>query len=395
MAKRDLSTLFKSILFKFVGEQDPLLSILEGTTQQLMEIEAENKVGAEKGKHSNDRRTYFSGYRVRRFDTRLGTSYLWVPKLRNGGYVLFFVVERKRSEQALIQVVQEAFVNGVSTRKIEKLAQALGIEGMSASQVSEINKSLDEQVERFRTRPLEPEYPVLWIDALYEKIRRDGRVVNTAIMIVTGINASGTREILAVQPMEVESEENYTLLFNQLKSRGLKKVWLVASDAHLGLQAAVRKAFLGSSWQRCKVHLMRNIMGHVNQRDKKAVGAKLKQIWQQPDRKSAIRMARIFIAEFQSKYPLAIETLREGLEDSLQFYSLEEFDQKKISSTNMHERLNKEIRRRSRVVGIFPSTDSYVRLIASYLIEYSEEWSIGRSVSVRETPPVIEKPPEA
>jgi transposase-like protein len=302
-----------------------------------------------------------------------------VPKLRNGGYVPFFVVERKRSEQALIQVVQEAFVNGVSTRKIEKLAQALGIEGMSASQVSEINKGLDEQVERFRTRPLEPEYPVLWIDALYEKIRRDGRVVNTAIMLVTGINASGTREILAVQPMEVESEENYTLLFKQLKARGLQKAWLMVSDAHLGIQAAVRKNFIGASWQRCKVHFMRNIMAHVNQRDKKAFAAKLKQIWVQPDRKSAIRMARIFIAEFQTKYPLAVETLREGLEDSLQFYALEEFDPKKISSTNMHERLNKEIRRRSRVVGIFPSIDSYVRLVASYLIEYSEDWSIGRS----------------
>ena len=209
---------------------------------------------------------------MRRFDTRLGTAYLCIPKLRNGGYVPFFVVERKRSEQALIQVVQEAFVNGVSTRKIERLAKALGIEGMSAGQVSEINKGLDEQVERFRTRQLEAEYPVLWIDALYEKIRRNGRVVNTAVMLVTGINASGTREILAVQPMEVESEENYTLLFKQLKARGLQRVWMVVSDAHLGIQAAVRKTFLGASWQRCKVHLMRNIMAHVNQRDKKAVG---------------------------------------------------------------------------------------------------------------------------
>jgi transposase-like protein len=379
MAKRDLSTVFKVLLLQFVGEADPLLSMLEWVTQQLMEVEAANKVGAEKGKHSTDRKTYFSGYRVRRFDTRLGTAYLCIPKLRNGGYVPFFVVERKRSEQALIQVVQEAFVNGVSTRKIERLAKALGIEGMSASQVSEINKGLDEQVERFRTRQLESEYPVLWIDALYEKIRRDGRVVNAAVMLVTGINASGTREILAVQPMEIESEENYTLLFKQLKARGLQRAWMVVSDAHLGIQAAVRKNFLGASWQRCKVHLMRNIMAHVNQRDKRAVAAKLKQIWQQPDRKSAIRMARIFIGEFQIKYPLAIETLREGLEDSFQFYALEEFDPKKISSTNMHERLNKEIRRRSRVVGIFPSDESYVRLVTSFLIEYSEEWSVGRS----------------
>jgi transposase-like protein len=385
MARRNLSTVFKSLLLQFVAEQDPLLSMLEWVTQQLMEVEAENKVGVEKGKHSTERNTHFSGHRVRRFDTRLGTSYLLVPKLRNGGYIPFFVAERKRSEQALIQVVQEAFVNGVSTRKVEKLAKALGIEGMSASQVSEINKGLDEQVEQFRTRPLEKEYPVLWIDALYEKIRRNGRVVSTAIMLVTGINASGTREILAIQPMETESEENYNILFNQLKSRGLQKVWLVVSDAHLGIQAAVRKNFLGSSWQRCKVHLMRNIMAHVTQRDKKAVGAKLKQIWLQPDRKSAVRMAKIFIAEFQSKYSEAVETLREGLEDSLQFYALEDFDAKKISSTNMHERLNREIRRRSRVVGIFPSSESYVRLVTSYLIEYSEEWSTGRCYIKTET----------
>jgi putative transposase len=385
MARRNLSTVFKSLLLQFVAEQDPLLSMLEWVTQQLMEVEAENKVGAEKGKHSTERNTHFSGHRVRRFDTRLGTSYLLVPKLRNGGYIPFFFTERKRSEQALIQVVQEAFVNGVSTRKVEKLAKALGIEGLSASQVSEINKGLDEQVEQFRTRPLEKEYPVLWIDALYEKIRRNGRVVSNAIMLVTGINASGTREILAVQPMETESEENYTILFNQLKSRGLQKVWLVVSDAHLGIQAAVRKNFLGSSWQRCKVHMMRNIMAHVTQRDKKAVGAKLKQIWLQPDRKSAVRMAKIFIAEFQSKYPKAVETLREGLEDSLQFYALEDFDAKKISSTNMHERLNREIRRRSRVVGIFPSIESYVRLVTSYLIEYSEEWSTGRCYIKAET----------
>lgn len=379
MAKRDLNTIFKSLLLQFIGEEDPLLKMLEWMTQKLMEIEAENKVGAEKGKHSRSRRTHFSGYRVRRFDTRLGTTYLMVPKLRNGGYIPFFVVERKRSEQALIQVIQEAFINGVSTRKVERLAKALGIEGMSASQVSEVTRGLDEQVEEFRSRELEAEYPVLWIDALYEKIRVGGRVVNSAVLVVTGITASGTREILAVEPMENESEETYSIVFQRLKARGLNKVWLIVSDAHQGIQAAVRKNFLGSTWQRCRVHLMRNILARAGRSEKKTVAAKLKQIWQQPDRKAAIRMARIFIAEFRDKFPLCVETLREGLEDSLQFYAFEEFDGKKISSTNMQERLHKEIRRRSRVVGIFPSVDSYVRLVTSYLIEYSEEWSVGKS----------------
>ena len=378
MAKRDVTTLFKALLLQFIGEEDPLLSMLQWMTQTLMQVEAENKVGAEKGKHATNRRTYFSGYRWRRFDTRLGTTYLCVPKVRNGGYIPFFVVERKRSEQALLQVVQEAFINGVSTRKVERLAKALGIEGMSASQVSEITRGLDEQVEAFRSRTLENEYPVLWVDALYQKIRVDGRVVSSAVMVVTGISSAGTREILAVEPMANESEDTYTALFKQLKARGLKKVWLVVSDAHLGIQAAVSRQWLGASWQRCKVHFLRNILAKVTQRDKAKVAAKLKQIWQQPDRASSLRTARIFIAEFRHSHPEAVEVLRAGLEDSLQFYAFEEFDGKKIASTNMQERLHEEIRRRSRVVGIFPSTESYVRLVTAYLIEYSEEWSVGR-----------------
>ncbi len=302
-----------------------------------------------------------------------------MPKLRNGGYIPFFVVERKRSEQALIQVVQEAFINGVSTRKIEKLAQALGIETLSASQVSEINKGLNDQVEAFRNRPLEREYPVIWIDALYEKIRVEDRVVNMAVMVVTGINSSGNREILAVEPMYNESEDTYAVLFQKLRQRGLEQVWLVVSDAHAGLQAAIAKSFLGASWQRCRIHFMRNILSRVPARDKKRFAAKLKQIWLQPDRKSALRLARLFIAEFRQNHPEAVETLREGLEDSLQFYAFEEFDSKKISSTNMQENLHKQIRRRSRVVGVFPSADSYLRLVTSYLIEYSEDWLTARS----------------
>jgi transposase-like protein len=379
MAKRNFITYFKELLLQFLTEADPLLSMLKWLTQQLMEMEAELKVGVEKGKHSALRNTYFSGHRVRRFDTRLGTVYLLVPKLRKGGYIPFFVIERKRSEQALIQVVQEAFINGVSTRKIERLAKSLGIENLSASQVSEINKGLDEQVQAFRSRPLESEYPILWADGLYEKVRTNGRVQSMAVLVVSGVSRSGLREILAVEPMYNESEETYTVLFNSLKARGLEKVWLVVSDAHLGLQAAVRKCFLGASWQRCKVHFMRNVMARVSHRDKGEFAAKLKQIWLQPDKKGAMKQARLFISEYQEKYPEAIEVLRAGLEDSLQFYGFEDFDPRKIASTNMLDRLHREIRRRSRVVGIFPSVDSYVRLLTSYLIEYSEDWSTSRS----------------
>src|SRR5690554_5671967 len=206
----------EKMLLKFLGEPDPMLAMLEWLCHKMMEVEVENKLSAGKGEHSPNRTGYRSGTRVRRFDTRMGTMYLLVPKVRKGGYIPFFVTERKRSEQALIQVVQEAFVNGVSTRKIERLAQSLGIESISAGQVSEINKELNEQIREFRERKLNATYPVIWIDALYEKIRIDHHINNMAVHVVCGINLDGKREILAVEPMYNESEASYISLFNNL-----------------------------------------------------------------------------------------------------------------------------------------------------------------------------------
>jgi transposase-like protein len=368
----------EKMLLKFLGEPDPMLSMLEWLCHKMMEVEVENKLSAGKGEHSPNRTGYRSGTRVRRFDTRMGTMYLLVPKVRKEGYIPFFVTERKRSEQALIQVVQEAFINGVSTRKIERLARSLGIESISPSQVSQINKELTQQVEEFRNRPLADTYPVIWIDALYEKIRDNHRVCNMAVHVVCGVNLEGKREVLAVEPMYEESEASYTALFNSLKKRGLQNVWLAVSDAHQGLVAAIQKSFVGCSWQRCKVHFMRNILAHVPAKDKESFAAKLKQIWQQPDYESAKRYAELLIEEYETRFPKAVEVLENGLEDSLQYYEFPEIDAKKISSTNVLERLHKEIRRRSKVVGIFPSMDSYIRLISCYLIEYAEDWETSR-----------------
>ena len=262
--------------------------------------------GGEKGKHFKDRKTYFSGARVRRMDTRLGTIYLYVPKLRKGGYVPFFVTERKRSEMALVTLVQEAFINGVSTRRIERLAQALGIENISASQVSEINKGLESQVASFRSRSLEEEYPFLWIDAHYDKVRVEDRVITMALMIAHGVSTNGSREILAIEPMFDESED---------------------------------------SWQRCKLHFMRNILAKVPHKEKRRFAAHLKQVWLQPDKKSARRAATQPAQEYGERFPDAIRCFGEGLEDSLQFYSFPEIDPKKISSTNMSERTIREVRR--------------------------------------------------
>ncbi|NLW45722.1 MAG: IS256 family transposase [Firmicutes bacterium] len=365
---------FEKMLLKFMSEPDPMLSMLEWLCHRMMDVEVASKLGASKNEHSDKRKGYLSGTRVRRFDTRMGTMYLLVPKVRKGGYVPFFVTEKKRSEQALLQVVQEAFVNGISTRKIERLAQSLGIESISASQVSEINKELNEQIKEFRERKLNDTYPVIWIDALYEKIRIDNHINNMAVHVVCGINLDGKREILAVEPMYEESEESYTALFENLKVRGLQSTWLAVSDAYQGLVAAIRKSFIGCSWQRCKVHFMRNILAHIPGKEKEFFAAKLKQIWQQPDYDSAKRYAEMIIKEYEHRFFKAIETLENGLEDSLQYYQFPEIDSRKISSTNTLERLNKEIRRRSRVVGIFPSVDSYIRLVCCYMMEYSEDW---------------------
>jgi len=378
--KIDETKIFKEIMTQFVLEDDPLLSMMKWMMEQLMRIESEMKVGAKKGEHNSERKSYFSGYRARRFDTRLGTVYLMIPKIRKGGYIPFFITEKRRSEQALIAMVQEAYVNGVSTRKIERLAKELGIENISASQVSQINKGLDEQVEEFRNRPLQKEYPFVWVDALYEKVRNyEGRVVSTAIMIAYGVTLEGKREVLAIEPFINESYETWKNFFDKLKSRGLQKIALLISDAHQGIQKAFKEAFIGASWQRCKVHFMRNILAHIPHRAKEKFAAKLKQIWLQNSKKEAYLIAQAIIDEYGKKFPEAIEVLQNGLEDSLQFYHFPQINKRRISSTNVLERINKEIRRRSKVVSIFPSRESYLRLIAAYLMEYTEDWEIERS----------------
>jgi len=371
--------LFQHVMMGFMTESDPMLAMLKWITEQLMQIEAEYKAGANKNEHNKSRKTYFSGYRPRRFDTRMGTMYLMVPKLRRGGYVPFFVTAKKRSEEALISIIQEAYINGVSTRKIERVAKEMGIEGISASQVSSINKGLDEQVEAFRNRSLQEEYPFIYVDALYEKIRSNNRVVSTAMMIAYGVGMDGRREVLAIEPFYSESNESWRAFFKKLKQRGVKKCALVISDAHQGIQNAVKTELTGTSWQRCKVHFMRNILAYVSPKSKALFANRLKQIWLQKTYDDAKKQAKLFIQEYEDKYPEAIECLEEGLEDSLQFLNFDFIDHRRISSTNVLERLNKEIRRRSKVVGIFPSRESYLRLLTSYLIEYTEEWEVEKS----------------
>lgn len=380
MAQKQSNTNLSTLLLSFMNQSDPMLSMLEWLCKQMMEAEVTSKLNANKSERSDERSGYRSGYRPRRLDTRLGTMYLMVPKVRQGGYIPFFVNAYKRSEAALVQVVQEAYVNGVSTRKIERLAKQLGIEGVSRSQVSEMTKGLNEQVDHFRNRALSlHHYPILWTDALYEDVRIDGHVVSEAIIVVCGVDEYGKRDVLAVEPMAEESLESYKSVFYRLKGRGLPTPKLIISDANKGLVSAVKHCFPGASWQRCKVHFMRNILAHIPQKQKKSFASELKSIWLAPDDKVARERANALMAKYESRYPQAIKCLEDGLEDSLVFYSYPDLDKRKISSSNMIERLNREIRRRTSVIGIFPHESSYVRLVTAYLMEYSEDWSSSRA----------------
>lgn len=386
MAQKKSITDLKELVWQFIVTPDPMLSMLEWLCKELMEAEVSNKVGAEKNEQSSSRTGFRSGYRVRRFDTRMGTMYLMVPKVRKGGYIPFFVTEKKRSEAALIQVVREAFVQGVSTRKMERLAKSLGIDSLSKGQVSDMTKGLNEQVHEFRTRPLDGrQYPILWVDALYEKVRVDGKVVSMAIQLVIGLNEEGQREVIAIDPMLEESKEGYKQMFQKLKLRGLTGTKLIISDAHAGLVSAIKESFTGASWQRCKVHFMRNIIVHVTHKQKKIFAGMLKDIWTASTAEAARKRADEIIEKYQNRFPDAVKILENGLEDSLAYYAFEELDFRKISSTNMIERLNREIRRRSKVVGIFPNPDSYLRLITTYLMEYTEDWSVSRAYMSPET----------
>lgn len=352
--------------------EDPLRAMAELLTDFVMEAEVTAKIGAEAHERSEQRTTHRNGHRSRRWDTRLGTLELQVPKLREGGYVPSFIEHRKRSEQALISVIQEAVVKGVSTRKIEAVLEQFGIAGVSAGQVSQLCAALDEKVRKFREGPL-GEIRYVWVDALYEKVRVDDRVESMAVVIATGVNLQGRREVLGVDVIPAESEEGWTQFFKSLKERGLKGVRLVISDAHQGLMVAVRKV-LKAEWQRCKVHFYRNVLVHVPKRSQAEVSEAMKAVFVQRDDRSAKAKAADLVRQFQARFAKAMEIFEAGIEDVLSYLHYPQPHRVRISSTNPLERLNQEIRRRTRVVGIFPNAAACLRLIGMLLVEKNEDW---------------------
>jgi len=357
---------------------DPLRELVRWAVQELMEAEVSAQIGAGRYERTDERAAQRNGFRPRPWDTRVGTLELQIPKLRTGSYFPSWLEPRRRAEQALVAVIAEAYVQGVSTRKVEALVQALGIAGLSKSEVSRLAASLDAQVEAFRTRRLDAAYPYAWVDARYEHVREGGRVVSMAVVVSYGVRADGVREVLGMDVGLSEDVALWRSFFQSLVARGLHGVQLVTSDAHAGLKQAIAEVFVGAAWQRCRVHFMRNLLARVPKSAQAMVAAAVRTIFQQLDRPAAQRQLQEVCATLQSQYPHAVTLLVEAEEQILTFYDFLAEHWRQIYSTNPLERLNKELKRRSAVVGIFLNRPGVIRLLGALLMEQNDEWLVGR-----------------
>lgn len=359
------------------GDTDLLRQLAQAALVKLMDFEVEQRIGAGRHERNGQRSTYRNGYRDRTLETRLGTLELAIPKLRSGSYFPSFLEPRRLSERALTAVIQQAWVGGVSTRKMDELVKALGCEGISKSQVSQLCESLDARVNDFLDRPLSGEWPYVWLDATYLKVRQGGRVVSVAAIIATGVNNEGTREILGLGLGPSEAKEFWVEFLRSLMARGLAGVKLVISDAHVGLKAAIAQV-LQATWQRCRVHFTRNVQACVPRAYAGMVTALLKQVFSQPDQATARILWRQVADQLRGKFPRAAALLDEAEDDVLAFLSFPQAHRVKIHSTNPLERLNKEVKRRANVVGIFPNEDSITRLVGAVLMEQHDDWIQGK-----------------
>jgi len=348
-------------------------------SQALMEMEVEEHVGAARHERSAGRTGQRNGYRERSWDTRVGTVELKVPRVRDGGYFPSLLEPRRRAERALAAVVQEAYVHGVSTRKVDELVKALGMGGISKSRVSELCEELDGEVERFRNRPLEGSYPYVWVDATYVKARQDGRVASVAVVIAVGVKAeTEEREVLGMDVGPSEDGAFWSAFLRSLVARGLRGVRLVTSDAHRGLKSAVQTVLVGASWQRCRVHFMRNALSLVPKAAQQMVGATIRTVFAQPDAVSAREQWRRVSDGFRCRFPRLACLMEEAEEDVLSYAAFPSEHWQKIWSNNPLERLNKEVKRRTNVVGIFPNEAAVIRLVGAVLSEQHDEWQVSK-----------------
>jgi transposase-like protein len=364
---------------KLLEEQDGdvLREGIRVLSQALMETEVAGLIGAERHERSGERTAYRNGSRTRTWDTRMGTIELAIPKVRPGSYFPSLLQPRRRAEHALLAVVQEAYVHGVSTRKVDDLVKALGVDGISKSEVSRICAELDTTVTAFRTRPLTGEHRYLWVDATYHKVRVEGRVVSQATVVAIGVTTDGERQVLGLDVGPSEDRAFWTAFLRSLVKRGLKGVRLVISDAHEGLKQALSTVLSGTAWQRCRVHFMRNLLATVPHSAREAIAAIVRTIFAQPDHASALTQLRKIAEGLRSRFPRAAALLEDAAEDILAYRHLPVEHQRQLHSTNPLERLNKEIKRRSNVVGIFPNPAAVIRLVGAILLEQDDEWTVA------------------
>ncbi len=346
--------------------------------QRLMELEVGEVTGAAHGERSPDRLVQRNGYRERDWQTRAGTVELRIPKLRRGSYFPAFLEPRRTAEKALTAVIQEAYVQGISTRSVDDLVRAMGMEGISRSQVSRLCAEIDERVRDFLARPIEGDWPYLWLDATYVKVREAGRIVPVAVTIAVGVNADGRREVLGMAVGSSEAEPFWLDFLRTLKRRGLAGVKLVVSDAHEGLKAAVTKV-LRATWQRCRVHFARNALAHAGKAQRRIVSAWIGTAYAQEDAAAAHAQWRTVADQLRPKVPKLATLMDSAEEDVLAYMHFPAAHRTKLHSTNPIERLNGEIKRRTDVVGIFPNEAAVIRLVGAILLEQSDEWATQRS----------------
>jgi transposase-like protein len=367
-------------LFELIDQStddDLVRDMLAFAAGRIMELEVEARTGAAPGARSADRKTYRNGYRERAWDTRAGRIDLDIPKLRKGTYFPSFLEPRRTAEKALTAVIQEAYIKGISTRAVDDLVKAMGGTGISKSQVSRLCEEIDERVQAFLNRPIEGEWPYLWIDATYIKSRQGGRIVSTAAIVAVGANAEGKREVLGLATGESEAEPFWKDFLRSLTARGLRGVKLVIADDHKGLRAAASKV-LNTGQQRCRVHWMRNLLGRVGKTHRAAVAALVKTVFVQETQETARAQWRSVADNLRERFASVAELMDASEEDVLAYMAFPKEHWTQIHSTNPLERLNKEIKRRTNVVGIFPNDAAIIRLVGALLLEQNDEWALTR-----------------
>ena len=375
MTANDMMTL-RALLEKS-SDADLLREMIGFTAERLMAVEVEGLTGAAHGERSADRLTHRNGYRERSWETRAGTVALKIPKLRKGSYFPGFLEPRRMAEKALTAVVQEAYIKGVSTRSVDDLVQAMGMSGISKSQVSRLCGEIDDKIQSFLDRPLEGDWPYLWLDATYLKVRQAGRIVSVAVTVAVAVNDQGRREVLGMAIGASEAETFWTGFLRNLTRRGLRGVKLVIADDHKGLKAAATR-ILGATAQRCRVHFMRNLLAHAGKQGRRVVSAFVATAFAQDDADSAAAQWRLVADQLKPKAPKLATLMDEAQHDVLAYMSFPREHRQKLHSTNPLERLNGEIKRRTNVVGIFPNEDAITRLVGAILLEQNDEWAVSR-----------------